>query len=105
MKKNAPAGITYIGYAATAWSVYSMSGVGAADTNSTAGQQFAATLSDAGGRSEMSWSEYMDVRPPNNDGYLTLGEARWAVAKRQGGARHSGCKPTGLLRAPRKRFF
>ena len=62
----------------TPWSSES----GQSGTNSLAGQQFAeasggVSLSDAGGKGEMSWSEYMEFRPPDNDGYLTLGEAKW----------------------------
>ncbi|GIW45613.1 MAG: hypothetical protein KatS3mg077_2895 [Candidatus Binatia bacterium] len=71
--------------AAGAYRLLSGSKTSTAKAGSVAGQQFAdsregVVLNDASSSRDdrdSSFLEYLKVRPPNDDGYLTLGEAKW----------------------------
>ena len=40
-------------------------------------QLYDAKLTPAQASQSSSWNDYFQVRPPDSDGYLTLGEAKW----------------------------
>ena len=63
-------------------------GANGAAGDSLGGKQFASNqegvvLNDAGG-GDGFWSDYVQVRPENGDGYLTLGEAKWQWQRGEG---------------------